>query len=244
MVGMNMWRIGVIVLGMLMIALVGWRMFVYKGAAVTNGEQTFTIPESSFEFIARTENHTPDIDIPLSPTQLQEELGGEVIMVSPKVATLVAAEDCDSPISLDQTLSPAQLWLPDNRITTFTTDAHSYAIVTCIMGAYNTSDLLLLWSDVTGQYSDYINFPKYDVENNSIITDYQWSSSASNLTFAGPDQLFSYAKGRGLGDCGVSYEYTITAPTMLTLQTQYQKNECNEVWDDWPQVYPLNESGS
>lgn len=109
-------------------------------------------------------------------------------------------------------------------------------IIPCYMGAYQGSSRAYIVSN--GTYIEQVAVLAYDDSEKSI-------SATLDLTSADYDEkskkLFTFAKGRGIGDCGQASESKITADeytvSVKTVQIT-SKGDCDGDFDkEWPVVF-------
>lgn len=115
-------------------------------------------------------------------------------------------------------------------------DKKQLVIIPCYMGAYQGSSRAYTVS--SGIYIEQVMVLAYDESTKSI-------SATLDLTSASYDEktksLFTFAKGRGIGDCGQSSESKIIADeytvSVKTVQIN-AKAECDGDFDkEWPVVF-------
>lgn len=110
----------------------------------------------------------------------------------------------------------------------------SYAILPCVLYAYNVSNFVVVKDEVEGW--SLVSFETYDIETKQKGPR---TFRLINAEFdAMKDQIYTFNKGRGLGDCGTTEVYSVDAQTKQgTLLTVSGKLECDGEMGDWPVLY-------
>lgn len=105
----------------------------------------------------------------------------------------------------------------------------------CELYAYNSSERAYIVSS----YGDITDVAVVEVDNEGNF------GATTNLMGSGYDpetqQLFTFSKGRGIGDCGASATYKYSPRNeRFVLVEQRLKEECDGEETDWPVIFPKN----
>jgi hypothetical protein len=128
----------------------------------------------------------------------------------------------------------------DYPLETHTLDAgHALVLLPCDAGAYNVSAVPLVATGGAGNWQfqiapfDHVPGSTGDPGTPPLIVNARWNPSRSELS--------SFAKGRGLGDCGTAETYTWDGTAFRLIEARSMP-VCRGAWE-WPVLYSATAQG-